>query len=526
MRGIVFLLILLVMAVSARATVTPETLREMAYAGDIDGAEAAFAQAHAESVSGDISYDALRELTSVLIVSHPDVIDFVDAWMHEYPDSPYAQIAYVFQLRQTAWRLRGERFVGQTPPAAMQAFQDLQNRGMTIALGAYAQAPDYVPASDAVILHQLTTKRLDWDAFAVIVEDVMAITPNRGSLWRVSLLTLRQWGGVGHLGVQGLCEQYADRITDVDDGYSVDVCIIDLIHTTSSSETAQAFANQRLGTLTHPNVLLARLRQARDRQTLEDDALILSYLADVSLMDRQNATNLAWQLRIDENSEAQLRAMDARWQAEAEAGIIHDPYNRNYIEVLLGRYGLPVAQSRYYDNAALARREILTQRLAAGALFDASAWADIGLSKRNSARTSAEMLLADPYYINAIYYGDYAQEYTTALMVAKAELFALHQMFVASGQATELTDEELEQDVLCPLARVDRLFVAMCEANPDPRQPCSDFEAVYPPYREAMEHIVDHGLCEAERAAEIEDLLYLPVRPFFDELHGGIANRE
>ncbi|MCG3267795.1 DUF4034 domain-containing protein [Yoonia sp. I 8.24] len=510
---------------SAWAAVTPEALREMAYAGDIDGAEAAFAQAHAESLEGTISYNDLRELVTILIASHPDVIDFVDAWMAEYPDSPYAQTAYAFQMRATAWRLRGESYAGRTPPEAMQAFRDLQNQGMTIALEAYARVPDYVPASDAVILHQLTTKRLDWDAFEIIVADVMAITPNRGSLWRASLLTLPQWGGVGHRGVQGLCEHYADQIPDVEDGYTVDVCIVDLIHTTSSGEAAQAFANRRLGTLTHPNVLLARLRQARDRGNPEDDALILSYLADVGLNDRFNATNLAWQLRITDEAEAQLRAMDARWQAEAEAGIIHDPYSKDYIDVLLGRYNLPIALGRHFDAAKRAQRDLLEQRLAASAIFDAGAWADVGLAKRGSARSSADMLLADPYYINAMHYGNYAQEYTTGLLAVKSDLFAVHQMLIESGQPTELTNTQIEHDVLCPLARVDRLFVEKCETNPDPHHPCSSFEEVYPSYRVAMDYIVAEGMCEAERNAPIEDLLYEPVRPAFDELHLGIANR-
>jgi hypothetical protein len=510
---------------SAWAAVTPEALRGMAYAGDIAGAEAALAQAHAESLDGTISYNDLRELVTVLIATHPDVIDFAEAWLKEYPDSPYAQTAYAFQMRATAWRLRGESYAGQTPPEAMRAFRDLQNRGMSIALEAYAQVPDYVPASDAVILHQLTTKRLDWDAFESIVVDVMAITPNRGSLWRASLLTLPQWGGVGHRGVQGLCEHYADQITDVDEGYTVDVCIIDLIHTTSSGEVAQAFANRRLGSLTHPNVLLARLRQARDRGNPEDDALILSYLADVGLKDRFNATNLAWQLRIDDDTETQLRELDARWQAEAEAGIIHDPYSKDYIDVLLRRYNLPIALGIHFDATKRAQRDLLEQRLAAGAIFDAGAWADIGLTKRNSARSSADMLLADPYYINAMYYGNYAQEYTTGMMAAKSDLFSLHQMLAENDQPTELTDTQLEQDVLCPLARVDRIFVAMCEANPDPNHPCSDFEEVYPSYRVAMDYIVAEGACEAERTAPIEDLLYVPVRPSFDELHVGIANR-
>jgi len=507
------------------AAITPETLREMAYAGDIDGAEAALAQAHAESLDGTISYDDLRRLVTTLIVTHPDVIDFVETWVKEYPDSPYAQTAYAFQMRATSWRLRGESYAGQTPPEAMRAFRDLQNRGMSIALEAYAQVPDYVPASDAVMLHQLTTKRLDWDTFEAIVADVMATTPNRGSLWRASLLTLPQWGGVGHRGVQGLCEHYADQITDAEEGYTVDVCIIDLIHTTSSGEAAQAFANRRLGALTHPNTRLARLRQARDRGNPEDDAFILSYLADVGLKDRFNATNLAWQLRITDEVEAQLRALDARWQAEAEAGIMHDPYSKDYIDVLLRRYKLPISQSIHFDAAKRAQRDLLQQRLAASAIFDAGAWADMGLEKRIAARSSADMLLADPYYINAMYYGNYAQEYTTAMMAVKSDLFALHQTLVENDQPTELTDAELEHDVLCPLARVDRLFVAMCEANPDPFHPCSDFEEVYPFYRVAMDYIVAEGMCEAERDAPIEDLLYQPVRPAFDELHVGIANR-
>jgi hypothetical protein len=525
MRLFFVLGLFLVQPLSAEAAVTPETLRDMAYAGDIDGAEAALAQAHAESLDGTITYDELREIVSILIVSHPDVIDFVGDWLRDYPNSPYAQTLYVFQMQDTAWRLRGNETASQTHPDAMQAFRDLQNRGMSLALEAYATAPDYVPASDAVFSHQLATKRLDWGMVNTIVDDVMTVTPSRGSLSRASLLTLPQWGGVGYRGVQGLCEHYAGQVTDVADGYTVDVCIIDLIHSASFGGAADAFANRRLGTLTHPNVLRARLRQIGEKWTPEGQQLILSFLPDAALNDRRFVVWLAHHLRYIDDVEAQMLAVDVRWQAEAEAGIIHDPYNANYIEVLLRNYRLPISQTLHFDDEKRAQRALLEQRLAAATLYDAGAWVAAGRTHLETARTSIERLGADPFFINAMYYGNHHQEYTEAMIMAKAGLFGLHQLLIEHGQPAELSDRQLEEDVLCPLARADRLYVAYCEASPDPRQPCGGLADVFPPYPMAMDFIITEGMCEAERNAAITDLFYTPVPVNLDDLHVGIANR-
>ncbi|MDO6589311.1 hypothetical protein DS901_03325 [Loktanella sp. D2R18] len=510
---------------STWGAVTPEALREMAYAGDIDGAEAALAQAHAESLDGTISYDDLRRLVTTLIVTHPDVIDFVEAWLVKYPDSPYAQTLRVFQMQDTAWRVRGHNFVSGTHPDALNAFRDLQYRGMSLALEAYATAPDYVPASDAVFSHQTTTKRLDWDAFNIIVDDVMTVTPNRGSLSRVSRLTERRWGGIGPRGVESLCEQYAAQLVDVD-RYTTDICIVSLIYGNSPSDEAIAFAERRferipLGDREHPNLLRARLYRAAGTGRSDDEELVMSYLAWVPLTDRQFATHLAYRLQPGDHVQEQLLALDARWQAEALDGIAHDPYSLDFIDVLLRSYRLPISHTVYFEDAQLA---LLTKRRAAATLYDASAWAaaadhlDEGLAYENPG-------LADPYFVNAIVYGDHSVYHLGRMIWFKTDAYAFHELVIAHGMEPSLTDEQVVSELLCPTARLDRLFQAACTSEPDAEFACAELEVVASSYQSVMTHIRTTGLCHHERNAPIEELLFEPMRPDMADLHVGIANR-
>lgn len=508
-------------AASLQAALTPEELRGMAYAGDIDGAEQALSQAHAESLDGTISFAELRQLATILNVSHPDVIEFVEDWLVKYPTSPYANSLRAFQMRETAWRLRGTRFVSDTHPDALHAFSDLQNRGMNLALEAYAAAPDYVLASDAVFTHQLTTKRLDWDTVGVVVDDVMTATPSRDSLMRISLLTLPQWGGVGHQGIVALCDQYSEQLTDVEEGYSPDVCTIDLIHSTTPSNRAKSYAARLLGDNIHPNLLRARLRRAAERKSDEDQELILSFLSHVGVSDYEFAEHLARHIRHNDRVEEQMHALDARWQAEASIAIAHDPYNSDLIDILLRKYSLPMSFSYSPNNE---RAEILIRRHATAVLFDGAAWARAA-STLNGELTAMDPALADPFFVNAIYYSDYYPDQIAAMIDFKSRTFAEHQLMVDHNLSLNMTDDEVVSELLCPIVRLERLFRKVCDRPSPPDGACSNLSLWAQFYPVAIERVRTEGLCQSERTAPISELMYQPMRPDMKALHEGIANR-
>lgn len=81
MRNVLLTIFLIFIGQSALATPSPDELRAMAYAGDVDGVEAAYVAIHAEERAGGISYDELRQRYLALIVFDPRVLTFTDNWL-------------------------------------------------------------------------------------------------------------------------------------------------------------------------------------------------------------------------------------------------------------------------------------------------------------------------------------------------------------------------------------------------------------------------------------------------------------
>ncbi len=212
MRTFLIFAVLCLIAVPARAAIDPIALREMAYRHDIDGAEAAMAQAQAQALTGSLSPDDLRAIVAILNVSHPDVVDFVGDWLAAYPASPYAQTIRASQMTRAAWMVRGTGSVRQTHPLAMSTFHQTVDDAMTLALSAYATAPDFIPASDAIFGLQFATKTLSNDAYFAVLDHVMARNPNHESLARALNLAMPQWGGGGKPMIRTICRTYAEQI--------------------------------------------------------------------------------------------------------------------------------------------------------------------------------------------------------------------------------------------------------------------------------------------------------------------------
>ena len=169
-------------ATSAKAELTQRDLRQIAYDGDIARIEATFADLHKQSLDGTISADKLRSLVSGLVVSHPDILDFTQAWQESQPRSPYVNAVRAFQFSEQSFHLRGDRLWRDTPVIARDAFFRLQQSAMEMAVQAYEAAPDFIPASDAVFVVNRTTHVLDSAGLDQLRRDVLSKSHDFGSL--------------------------------------------------------------------------------------------------------------------------------------------------------------------------------------------------------------------------------------------------------------------------------------------------------------------------------------------------------
>lgn len=539
MRAFASVLFFACLPLVAFGAITPEQLRQMAYDGDVHGAEAALRDAHQETLDGTLAYNDLRDLVTTLIVTHPDVIDFVKNWRMEYPGSPYADTLWVFHQQEAAWAIRTNRVASRVPREAMQTFRVMQQQGMEVAMRAYERAPDYVLASDAVFTHNVTTKALSASGHFELLQDVMAVTPSRDSLARASMLTLPEWGGPGHGAILRLCEIFAGQITDVD-GYTNDVCAVDLIHYVPSNNSAgRTYSYRLMETVDHPILAKARARRALDLRSDEDRGDIIGYLSQPDVVDDRMMQKFIWDFGPpdaefdpwDEEGAAFLELYDAQLRDYVEQGLLHDPYNP---DVLFHAYEIydpyvhnPLTNSEEYDPDLAKMYILLHKRHVFMSSFSAPAWHNLanGVSAQSRAEGSVmdRATLHDAPRVNAVYFGNHESSYIAHFLQDKLSIYRHLRRLEETGEENPFTVEEELAHVTCPIARLHRLYRASCAAQGDCER---SFSHVKIWGAEVFDEITQNGLCEDERAAPLDSLFYSEPLPYdLGDLNEGIANR-
>ncbi|EBA12999.1 DUF4034 domain-containing protein [Roseobacter sp. CCS2] len=517
MRLTFLVAILLLTSRALLAQTTPEQIRNYAYSGDVLRVEAAFAQAHQASLTGQISYNDLRALSDVLTVTHPDIIAFTVKWREEYPDSPYAMALRSAQLMQNSWTIRGTKSIRDTHQEALRAFHELQVAAVALAREAYDAAPDYVAASDVVFRGQLATKPLSNRAFYTMLRDVMEATPSRQSLAYALSVTLPNWGGGGYRVILPLCDEFAAKVVDVT-GYTTDVCAIDMIHQFDRSDAARNYADGLLDSVFHPLTDPARARRAMARQAEGDRRFLIEYMSRPGFMDIRTASRFKWNFRNDDETEALMVALDARLQANAAEQLRHDPLNIDHMSIIK-RETIILAELTIRPDRE--RNRIFAQRSILVSPYDSSNW-ESAATFLGRGNTIESLSSYDPYLINAIVYSDHSMLSLRALMIKKTGGYRKYLQRVSTGNITPLPEEELHHVVHCPAIRLARLMQAVCDGRD---QDCNEAAGLSDSLDQIFSEVEAGDLCQYERNGSIADLLYTPVQVDLTGWDDGIANR-
>lgn len=123
MRTLIVGFLFIINATMAQAAIDPDRLHDLAYQGDIAGVDAAMAEAHQQSLTGEITYDDLRDLVGVRTRTHPDMDDFRAQWIEALPASPYAQMTTAWSLYNDSIAIRGTYSARDTPEQATNVFR-------------------------------------------------------------------------------------------------------------------------------------------------------------------------------------------------------------------------------------------------------------------------------------------------------------------------------------------------------------------------------------------------------------------
>lgn len=514
---------LLALTSPAHAAITPNELRDLAYAGDVHGAEAAMAQAHAESVAGAITYDDLRDIVSVLLTTHPDVNDFTKVWLEEIPESPYALTIRSMQQSNVAWDVRGERMARDTHWEAMQTFVNMQKSSFLMAYKAYQIAPDFVLASDAIFEMHFTRKILFEFQYNSLVVQVMATTPNYGSLDRAMNVHHRNWRGRGVPGVRKYCEKYAPLIPDFDE-YPVDVCVVDFAEQTRDLDRILPLADDLLARSDHPTLEHVRRKRAFERKNDQDRRMILDYLSDPEVTDYATASRFLFSFYQDAESGAVLAALESRLQRRAFEDLPHDPFSPRLIKILTSDYNFVSGLGK--PLAVHDMNDVLKRRLVVARPFDSNVWHRAARSFDASTQKGQRALIA-PYYANAIHYSDHSPY---QLSQYSAHLHRIHYIYKSFAVGRNLVDYEVmdnaefREQVECPMVRLYRLTEARCASITDEVN-CKHFNNDLNGSTTKLAQMDEARICPAISDAPIEDLLFTPTAIDISTLTDGIANR-
>ena len=528
MRNLLLTIILIIIGQPALATPSPDDLRAMAYAGNVDAIEAAYVAIHAEERAGGMTYDDLRQRYLALVVYDPRILGFTQSWLDAFPNSPHAHAVRAWQLYHAAFEIRGERGSRDTYYLAFEGFDQLQAQALDHAMTAYQAATDLVAASDALLVLQTSHRFLGPTDFAQLLADIMTVTPNHQSLFLAAETAKPQWGGGGAPAVRYLCNTYAAAVMDVAH-YDPDTCFVEVLFSSESylrDTPAMAEANRLLEGNDHPYLDAARLFQGfaamediipagsdapqTYHRNLDDAVTLASILARPDVYDTQAAENYDNFYAIPLGLPLILPEMIEREVAWAQGRLVEDPYDPKAIAALTEtRYdsiGAPMP-----DRLSAPERVTLWKRRLLVNPYLPEAWSSLGMLVQLQELSPFASPL-DAYYENAIVYSNYDVRQIQYYLHAKYEQINRRLRAEQSELSGRFMDEALFDDGFCPYLRLENLKQFLCNGPRSDSWLCGGWgpgpEQVL---AEALERATAANLCIAERRANPEDLAFTPT---------------
>jgi hypothetical protein len=472
--------------------------------GDIEAVELRIATYH--HLPEDIAngYAGQRTLFSMFAVSDPRVDKLTQDWLREKPDSPYALTARAWYLWNRGGLARGQDLTRYTYRAAFDSAARHLSQAMDLGMRAYAIAPDLVGASDVVILtsmHVRGPKSADQ-----IVAEVMTRTPNRSTLVRAAIAKAPRWGGSIEA-IFDLCDRYAAQVPG-EPGYSADVCKADLVHQANTGPDEKATVGNIVAASDHPRLAKARLERVMrlGDQSPEMQRRLETYLFDETVTDTDAADYLdSWFYRPQQRP---LTFFDvySRKIDKARADLAHDPYNPDLIDTIL----IDDVNGRIFGEPRTdAERRGLYRRALTYAPYNAGQWSRYASFVSFEAGDPAA---ANPFYENAIVYSNHrphmAGRYADFLAMVWSSLQYPPQPDAGPASTPASTPARTaaeDAEILCPLVRAARIYLAQCPGGP--ADACSES---YDPqgWIEAITAAQGNDICAQDFALDPDSLTF------------------
>ncbi|MDW4496763.1 hypothetical protein R5H30_02130 [Sulfitobacter sp. D35] len=511
--------------------VTQDDLRTAIYAGDIDAVEAELGKARSAFEAGDLDEDGMRHLFEVFAVTHPDVSAFTRDWLDAEPSSPLAMAARAWVLHTAGWIVRGDKYLQDTHPEAMENHSRLHHEAMQLARMAYEADPDLIPASDAVVM--LANTGGDKNFAFEVFQQTMERMPNWGTVTRAFGFAHPGYGGSYEIG-EALCDHYATKV-DIGDRDAAAYCRIQWLVDKRQYQNWPAMALAMIEELDddpwlEPYRFIAQLNNhpmsRADAERVRDqvEAEGFESLHWAKYYDYNVGHRWGFELQTDRTLEhAKVRAL---------AALEHDPYNPVLLDTVI-QQSYRVKRTEVRNGDQLVEVELIKtpirdlpsrdekiafmKRKLVVAPYDPENWKELARELKHQSveagREGTDLVRWDRYRQNAVYYGMHRIDHLESF--AEEKIWQLAQFtevpaIVAGANGWDSAVREIDRNskLVCPIVRLGILMTAVRE-----------YQGLQSRFDPAMQAVVDgltteveeNGACHALFDAALEDLAYEAV---------------
>ena len=201
---------------------------------------------------------------------------------------------------------------------------------------------------------------------------------------------------------------------------------------------------------------------------------------------------------------------------QALANIEHDPNDPDMLGILMKFQLRGIKLEQAPDRATW--EEYLHRKIAYSP-YNAELWSDyasmISVRREQEEEISQEALIRrDDYYTNSVVYSNFKTEYLYSfgenVFKRLLEQFPTLELKKDALRLSKSEISEINENIICPFIRIDRVLDAICSAEKDGAF-CDSGPGMGVYHKMIYQFAYDHKTCQQELDSSIEELMFTPV---------------
>ncbi len=511
------------------------TIRSAVLDADFAAVEAELANAQGEYLRTGGNPDYLRGLMTLFYVNNPLVLDFTEQWVRIYPESAFAHSARVWALHRLSWDIRGGGVARRIHRDSRIEFGRLQEEAWDHAKSSYDLDPRFIPASDGVI--RLASAAFSRSKGYKVLREVMESDPNMGTLERALGMTAPGWGPLGTWEKSAeICEFYGPMIEDFETDPVIH-CKIFAAESYHPNEERRDWVDSHIMTGSFPDLeYLMMLRYTGHLATRAQAEVAWEYLNREGVTEPEYAHEFDFNLAMRYGFDFVSKEHQQRARKMALEALEWDPYNPELIVILQEGVSEFVRVGDSFEVRAIheedpthEERIEYARRLFVVSPYNPKNWHNY--RQMRFVRSPKNLLLDEPYWVNAVYYADHSPDALFSYAFGKWRVLAhLEQLesYLELPQIKSMSQEmqtqaraavqiwldardtvDLDKDLRCPMMRAYRLFQHLCKTSKD--EACETYDERVEMFELVQADVNKRRVCSGIMGALPRELFFTPV---------------